>query len=123
LRKAFAAKAGAAIVAAETTLAEPMSELITMDDFKPHLNKVFKVRGGRHAFPLVNIDEHRVQEADLHRVNRMPFTLVFRGAPGDLLPTGLWTFDVEGEDVAFDLYVMPIHTPTPGIQDYQASFN
>ncbi|MDO9337698.1 MAG: hypothetical protein EON95_08930 [Caulobacteraceae bacterium] len=100
-----------------------MSEPLTMESFQPHLNKTFKVRGGHHAFPLVKIEEHRVEDDQRHLITRTPFTLIFRSVPGDILPTGLWTFDVEGEDVSFDLYVMAIHSPFPGDQDYQASFN
>ncbi len=97
--------------------------MLTLEDFKPHLDKTFKVRDGRHAFVLANITEHAVTEADMARVNRMPFTLIFRGPPGDVLPTGLFTFDVEGTDASYELYVMPIHTHFAGQQDYQASFN
>lgn len=97
--------------------------MLTLEDFKPHLEKTFKVRDGRHALALVEITEHPVTEADKPKVNRLPFTLVFRGPPGDLLPTGMFTFDVEGGEASYELYVMPIHTPFPGRQDYQASFN
>lgn len=97
--------------------------MLTLDDFKPHLNKTFKVRDGRHAFLLANIQEHAVLEADMPKVNRMPFTLIFRGPPNDILPAGLFDFDIEGEETSFTLYVMPIHTLFAGQQDYQASFN
>lgn len=97
--------------------------MLTLEDFKPHLEKTFKVRDGRHAFALVEITEHPVAEADRARINRLPFTLVFQGPPGDVLPAGLFTFDVDGADASYELYVMPIHTPVPGRQDYQASFN
>lgn len=97
--------------------------MLTLEDFKPHLEKTFKVRDGRHAFALANVVEHPVAEADLPKVNRLPFTLVFRGPPGDVLPAGLFTFDVDGEDASYELYVMPIHTHFAGQQDYQASFN
>lgn len=97
--------------------------MLTVEDFKPHLQKTFKVRDGRHAFALANITEHPVLEEDLSKVNRMPFTLVFRGPPGDVLPAGMYAFDVEGEDASYELYVMPIHTHYASQQDYQASFN
>lgn len=100
-----------------------MPDMLTKDNFVPYLEKVFKVRDGRHALLLTAVDDHQVTEADLPKVNRMPFTLIFRGPPGDLLPEGLVTVDVEGEDTAFDLYLMPVHTPWADRQNYQASFN
>lgn len=100
-----------------------MSELITMEAFTPHLNKVFKVREGRHAFELVSVEEHTVADSDRDLVKRTPFTLVFKGPPGDVLPAGLWTLDVEGEEAGFDLYLMPVQTHGRDRQDYQAAFN
>lgn len=100
-----------------------MSELITMEAFTPHLNKVFKVREGRHAFELVKVEEHVVADSDRDLVKRTPFTLIFRGPPGDILPAGLWTFDVEGEEAAYELYLMPVQTHWADRQDYQAAFN
>jgi hypothetical protein len=53
---------------------------------------------------------------------RPPFTLIFAGPPGDVLPEGEYAFEVEGGP-AFEFYVMPIHTPARDRQDYQAAFN
>jgi Domain of unknown function (DUF6916) len=50
------------------------------------------------------------------------FNLIFSGPPGDVLREGLYTFQVE-RGPEFEFYVMPIHTPAPGQQDYQAAFN
>ena len=33
-----------------------MSELLTSEDFLPHVNKVFRVRGGHHALTLTRVD-------------------------------------------------------------------
>lgn len=100
-----------------------MSELITMEAFTPHLNKVFKVRDGRHALELVSVEEHTVADSDRDLVKRTPFTLLFRGPAGDVLHAGLWTFDIEGEADTYELYVMPVQTHGAGRQDYQAAFN
>ncbi len=48
--------------------------------------------------------------------------LVFSGPPGDVLAEGMHTIKVE-DGTAYDLYLIPIHTPEPGRQDYQAVFN
>lgn len=100
-----------------------MTDLLKLEDFQPHLTKTFKVRGGRHALSLVAIEEHAVQAEDLPKVNRMPFTLIFRGPPGDVLSAGIYAFDVDGEETSYELCVMPIHTHQSDRQDYQASFN
>jgi hypothetical protein len=39
-----------------------------------------------------------------------------------VLPEGFYTLEVE-EGPSFDLYVMPIHTPLLGRQDYQVAIN
>lgn len=100
-----------------------MSELLTIEDFAPHLSKTFRVRDGRHVLELAEIDEHVLVDRDRDLVKRAPFTLLFRGPPGDVLPAGLWTFDVDGADKPYELYVMPIHTHASDRQDYQAAFN
>ena len=53
---------------------------------------------------------------------RPPFTLIFSGPPGDVLREGLYTLEVEGGP-SFDLYVIPVHTPVLGRQDYQVAIN
>ncbi len=54
--------------------------------------------------------------------SRRPFTLIFSGPPGDVLPEGLYTAVVDGQPGA-TFYIMPIHTPSADRQDYQAVFN
>jgi hypothetical protein len=99
-----------------------MSELLTAPDFDPHVDKVFRVRGGRHALRLTKVQAHAMQGAASQALSRAPFTLIFAGPPADILREGLYTFDVEGGQ-AFELYVMPVHTPARDRQDYQAAFN
>ena len=99
-----------------------MSELLISDDFRPHVNKVFRVRGGHHALTLIRIDERRREAEELTFGPRDPFNLIFRGPPGDLLPEGLYTLDVE-DGPPFELYVIPIHTAVRDRQNYQAPFN
>ena len=49
-------------------------------------------------------------------------TAIFTGPPGDVLPEGLYGFDVDNGP-AFGFYVIPIYTPMRDRQDYQAVFN
>ena len=96
-----------------------MSEALRPEDFLPHVDKGFAVKNGRHALVLTSVE---VGRAPPRGEFRQPFLLIFRGPPGDVLPEGMYTFDVEGGP-SFELYVMPIHTAARDRQDYQASFN
>ncbi|SDR22810.1 hypothetical protein SAMN05444161_2223 [Rhizobiales bacterium GAS191] len=99
-----------------------MAEQLIAEQFLPHVDKTFRVKGGRHAFTLTQVDSRRLEEWEAKVVPRQPFNLIFRGPPGDVLREGLYTLEVEGGP-SFVLYVMPIHTPAQGRQDYQAPFN
>lgn len=94
-----------------------MAEILTPEHFLPHVKKVFRVKDGRHALTLAQVEVSASTGGP-----RQGFNLIFSGPPGDVLREGLYTLQVErGPEV--ELYVMPIHTPTPGQQDYQALFN
>ena len=99
-----------------------MVETLQAEHFQPHVNKVFRVQGGRHALTLNGVDARRVEEWEAKLLPRMPFNLIFSGPPGDVLREGLYTFEVDGGP-AFELYVMPIETRARDRQDYQAAFN
>jgi hypothetical protein len=99
-----------------------MTEQLTAEHFRPHVARVFHVRGGRHGLTLTALEEFEISEAQRQRMPRPPFTLVFAGPPGDVLPEGEYAFEVEGGAV-FEFYVMPIHTLARDRQDYQAAFN
>jgi hypothetical protein len=108
------------IQASESGLEEAIhvTEQLTHETFLPHVDKGFRVRGGRHVLKLCRVDVF----AKLGGFPRQPFTLIFSGPPGDVLREGLHTLEVE-HGPAFDLYVIPVHTPMLGRQDYQAVFN
>jgi hypothetical protein len=99
-----------------------MTERLTPEHFLPHVDKTFRVAGGRHALTLTRIDMRRLEDWETKVIPNQPFNLIFRGPPGDILAEGLHTLEVE-HGPSFELYVMPIHTPAPDRQDYQASFN
>jgi hypothetical protein len=99
-----------------------MTEQLTAEHFFPHVNKIFRVRGGRHALTLSRVEVSRPGRAALPAPLCQPFNLIFSGPPGDVLREGLYTLDVENGP-HFELYVMAVHTPTPDRQDYQAPFN
>lgn len=99
-----------------------MDKSLTRDSFDPHVGKIFQVLNGRHVLTLVRIETRPIEEWERTMGLRAPFNLIFRGGPGDVLGEGMHTLALE-DGASFDLYVMPIHTPMRGQQDYQSSFN
>lgn len=99
-----------------------MSEVLTAEDFHPHVARVFHVQGGDHALTLDAVRMYPMPEAAAKDLPRQPFTLIFKGPPGNVLPEGTYMLDVDGGP-SFELYVIPIHTPARDRQHYQAAFN
>ena len=97
-----------------------MAEPFTPQHFLPHVDKAFRVAGGRHALTLSMVDARPMPGWEA--APRQPFNLIFRGPPDDVLAEGMYTLEVEGGP-SFELYVMPIHTPDRTRQDYQSAFN
>lgn len=96
--------------------AEPV--VLTAETFARHVGQTFLIRGGRHALVLTEIETMPVQAWQAHP----SFTLLFSGAPDDILPEGMHALTQE-DGTAYELYVIPIHTPAGGRQDYQSVFN
>jgi hypothetical protein len=90
------------------------------EDFTPHLNKLFRFEGRHHVLRLDEIDV--VGQPTAPEVHRKPFTLIFHGTRGDVMPEGFYAAEVE-DGTRFEFYVIPIHTVAPERQDYQAVFN
>lgn len=98
-----------------------MTELLTIDDFKPHVGKTFHFKGTRFAFALDRIisDRRRLPKG----MKRRPFILIFRGPKErDYLPDGIYDCEVEGGPT-YSMYVNPVQTPEPDRQEYQAVFS
>jgi hypothetical protein len=93
---------------------------LTADIFAPHLGASFKVEGGHHVLSLSEVE--RLENQPGHAPDFAPFVLIFSGPPGEVLAEGMHTITREG-GAAYDLYLIPVHTPAPGRQDYQAVFN
>lgn len=98
-----------------------MSELLQVEDFQPHVGKIFTFKGTRFAMPLHRIfsDDRPLPEG----VKRRPFLLIFR-APRtpDYMPEASYECEVEGGPI-YALHVAPIQTLVQEFQDYQAAFN
>ncbi len=101
--------------------AAKVPEVLLVDHFTPHVGKIFHFKGTRHAIALDHITSSDAPLPDW--IKRRPFTLIFRGPKErDVLPEGFYQCEVDGGPV-YDIYVMPILSPQPDSQDYQAVFN
>jgi hypothetical protein len=90
------------------------------EDFIPHVNKSFRFDGRPEVLRLASVEA--IESPNRPENLPKPFTLIFHGAGGEVLPEGLYPVEVEGGP-RFELYVIPIHTTAPDRQDYQAVFN
>jgi hypothetical protein len=97
-----------------------MDEPLTHEHFSAYLGKQFRFDDHPGTLVLRSVD-FRPNFADPD-APRAPFTLIFQGPAGVVLPAGHYQAAVQGGPT-FELHVMPIHTSTPDRQDYQAAFN
>lgn len=98
-----------------------MDKLLQIDDFKPHVGKIFRFKGTPFAIPLARIVSDRRKLPAWAK--RRPFLLLFRSPRLDVYMTE-GTYECEVEDgPSFTLFVSPILTPEAGFQDYQSAFN
>ncbi|MEI9885436.1 MAG: hypothetical protein WDN08_02865 [Rhizomicrobium sp.] len=98
-----------------------MDEVLTLEHFTPHVGKIARFKGTPHAFPIDRVEQEGTVPPP--GLLRLPFTVIFRGPRvREVLPEGLYDCEIDDGPV-FSLYVMPIHTPQPDRQEYQASFN
>jgi Domain of unknown function (DUF6916) len=98
-----------------------MDDLLQINDFEPHVGKIFQFKGTRHALPLDRIVSNRQPLPE--GMKRRPFVLIFRGPKErDYLPEGIYDCGVE-DGPSYRIYVSPIQTPEPDRQEYQAAFN
>jgi len=87
-----------------------MSDLPTAEIFQSLAGKKFQPRGWHGSLTLDEVVTRPRQ-----------FLVIFRGPRDDVLPEGMYRFDVEG-GTELEFYIMPIHTPQPTHQEYQAVF-
>ena len=97
-----------------------MSARLTHEDFQPHVGRTFRFGGQPQVLRLSRIDV--MDHPPLPGMDYNAFSLIFAGARGDVLPEGLYAVEVEG-GARFEFYILPIHTPAPDRQEYQAVFN
>jgi hypothetical protein len=92
-----------------------MTDGASAETFAPYVGKAISLDDGP-TLTLMAVDRHK---------SATPgggFTLLLRGAPAPIAPEGIHRITFEG-GVSFDLYLIPIHTPSRDHQDYQIVFN
>lgn len=85
--------------------------------FAPHIGKAASVRDGQ-KLALVAVEERNAPGS----ASRAAFSLLLRGAPAPIVPEGMHRLTFE-DGASFELYLIPVHTPSPDHQDYQIVFN
>jgi hypothetical protein len=92
-----------------------MTDAASAETFAPYIGRAVSLGDGP-TLTLVAVDRHK---------SPMPgvgFTLLLRGAPAPIAREGMHRITLEG-GASFDLYLIPIHTPSRDHQDYQIVFN
>lgn len=100
----------------------PMTLELTADLFDSHVGQAFRVESDDLTLVLTRVERRVMQAWEAAAMPRAPFTLVFRGPADAVLPEGAQTL-VAAAGPAYDLYIIPTHTPSADYQDYQAVFN
>ena len=89
------------------------------EEFSPYVEAVFRFDGWPETLHLAVVEvASRLNPGS----DRPSFTLVFRGKRNPVMPEGMRRATAP-DGRAFDIYLMPIHTPSADRQDYQAVFN
>lgn len=97
-----------------------MINLLTIEDFEPHVGKVFRLEGVET--PLI-LDRIEPQGEPPPGFVRPPFILIFTGPrPGPVVPTAIYETTVDTGET-FTLHIAAILTEARDRQEYQSSFN
>nr|WP_294510992.1 hypothetical protein [uncultured Rhodopila sp.] len=97
-----------------------MADFSRHEDFLPYAGRTFCFSG--QTVTLVLAEIKAMPRAAIPGAERIPFSLIFHGSAGDVLPEGLYAAAIEAGPKV-DLYIMPVHTRAAGRQEYQAVFN
>lgn len=96
------------------------ADQLNANDFIPFIGKTFHVPEHPQQLVLVAVDTRR--PPGWERMPRPPFSLLLRGPHGHVVPEGLYRVTAD-KTRDFDLYLVPVQTPSREYQDYQAVFN
>jgi hypothetical protein len=96
-------------------------DTLTIEHFKPHAGKTVRFKGTPYAFVLDRVEGDGGPPPAGYP--RAPFIVIFRGpSKTDVMPGGLYDCAID-DGPTYSLHVMPIYTPRPDRQEYQAAFN
>ncbi len=96
-----------------------MERVLRQEDFAAYVGQSFRFRGWHGTLRLAVLDTMSVPGYPV--AARQPFSLLFHGPRGDVMPQGLYAATAEA-GAQFEFHIMPIHTPAPDRQEYQAAF-
>ncbi len=96
-----------------------MTDAPSAASFTPYVGKTATLSDGR-TLTLMSVEQRDAHAAG--GATRAPFCLLLRGAPSPIVPEGMHRLVFDG-GASFDLYMIPIHTPSRDHQDYQIVFN
>ena len=91
----------------------------TAETFTQHIGKPISLADGRQ---LTLVEIKRPGSPAAGAAPRAAFTLILRGPRAPVAPEGMHRLDFESGK-SFDLYLIPIQTPSRDHQDYQIVFN
>ena len=93
-----------------------MTDTPTAATFTPYVGLTVSLPNGQQL-TLEAIDQH-----DAPAGMRAPFSLLLRGPATPVVPEGMHRLVFDG-GASFELYLIPVHTPSRDRQDYQIVFN
>ncbi len=97
-----------------------MDQPLTHAFFQPFVGRTFSFQGSHVVLTLASATAN--PQYAMPGAPQVPFSLIFHGPAGDILPEGYYRVAIEnGPEVEF--YINPIHTVARDRQDYQAVFN
>jgi hypothetical protein len=101
-------------------MASDAPALLRHSDFLPYEGQAFRFEGwdGTLRLDAVRTATPPGWPADL----RPPFTLIFHGPRTPVLQEAMHVAEA-ADGARFAFHIMPVHTPAPDRQDYQAVFN
>ncbi len=95
-----------------------MTDAVSAEIFMAHIGKAVSLPDGQRL-TLTAVDQRAAHPPGAPRA---AFSLILRGAPAPIVPEGMHRLMLDG-GASFDLYLIPIHTPSREHQDYQIVFN
>lgn len=95
----------------------------TIATFAPHVNETYRAVVGPGAAVELELIEARALARSSPGQDRGPFSLIFRGPPGDHLPQAIYRLEHEALG-ALDIFLVPLGPEgDPKGHHYQAIFN